>query len=206
MFSLSNFTSVLEIGFGINAVLVFLELIPFFDNYFKKKVMNLGENEINIYVSEKERKIIRSYGWRSLGFGYYLWLSRLKGISIFSSCFSLLLLIISGIFPQFTFGITFLIIMLGVIFIPIISITLIIVYALPYYKLACIKKATEELLENEKNKLNEQEFTKKKATFEALIKFIEFTNFPSIFMHKNRKNLKETMSFLNDLHEYEKDK
>jgi hypothetical protein len=194
MTSLSNFNSVLQIGFAVNALLYFFDLKQALEDYFKNKTLKLGDSEISWHLDEKDRNFISSYGWRALAFGYVIWMSRLKTLTVLDSILSLCLLIFSGFNPTFEIGNFFIFAMLLVLFIPVTFITLVIIYGLPFYKLSCMKNATKKILERDRQTIGEDEYTKREERFDVLIKFIEFRSFPLIYSLKNIRN-KEATNF-----------
>ena len=93
MYKFSEFNSLWEIGFAINAVFVFFELQPFLEKKFIG-TQSLGSEIINQFILKKHRHRVNTRGWRSLLFGYTIWLRRLKALSVINSIVALLLIII----------------------------------------------------------------------------------------------------------------
>jgi hypothetical protein len=153
MYKISNFSSLWEIGFAINAVFVFFELQPFLENKFKG-MQSIGTDIINKFIRLEDQRYVNTYGWRSLVFGYATWLGRLKLYSVLCSLMSLVLIIVGGFNPDFSFGIFGISTLIVIQFFPIVFISYIILYYLPKYKILCIEEATIKLIEMYQNDNN----------------------------------------------------
>ncbi len=196
MYQIINFNSVLEIGFAVNAILVIFELESYLEKRFKK-IQGLGRNEINLFVKERDQYHINNYGWRSLAFGYVIWIGRLKLISIFNSLLCLLLLLYAGYNPEVEVGLLTSMAILLLIFLPVLIITFIILYALPYYKFKCIKAAIASILAREKKDLDDGEYEIIEKKYHSLISFIKYTNFPFLLLIRFRKGKKLSDDIIN---------
>jgi len=121
MYNLSDFSSVLEIAFAFNAILVFFELQKLIEQKYKD-INNIGD-VISIFFDKKDWHYINTYGWKSHLFIYSIWIGRLKVISIINSILALILLIYSGINPNISFELYSIILLLALLFLPVVLIT-----------------------------------------------------------------------------------
>lgn len=196
MYNIADFNSVLEVGFAVNAILVFFELESYLGKRFNKTQL-LGHNLLaNFIQKEEDLRYVTNYGWRSLVFGYAVWIGRLKWISVINSSLCLLLLIGVGYNPAIKIGFIFLAFLLFLIFIPVMGITCIIIYGLPRYKIACMEEALQKLIDRQKENLSEEEYELLKTKYAAVSGFIKITNFPFFMLSKPKKGEKLLNDFM----------
>ncbi len=178
MVNISNFNSLWEIAFAINAIFVFFELAPLLERKFIG-TNSLGKSIIDKMIAEEDQSYINNYGWRSIIFGHFLWLSRLKWLSALNSAIAIILIVIAGFNPTSTLGSLSICIIILILFTPIVLIPAIILYKLPLYKLKCIEEAIENILnrENQEQEAIAAKARKYKISLEY-IKLIEFNSSP----------------------------
>ena len=197
MYKIANFSSLWEIGFAVNAIFVFFELQPVLEEKFRG-IQSIGSDIIKMYVRVEDQRYILTYGWKSIAFGYVIWLGRLKLYSIFCSLSSIFLIIIGGFNPDFSFGFIEICVSIVLIFLPVIAILSIILYFLPKYKIKCIHEATSKLIEKYQN---DQSFkTNYLNKYKHLADFIEFLRNPALtfFKSKKKKTFTELFEIFNE--------
>ncbi|TRW91225.1 hypothetical protein [Candidatus Methylobacter oryzae] len=195
MVEISNFNSLWEIAFATNAIFVYFDLLPVLESKFKG-TQALGVKFISLVVPEKDLEYINAYGWRSILFGYTVWVSRLKSLSVINSIISIFLVVLAGYSPDLDLGFTNILIII-VLFFPVIFIPAIVVYGLPMYKLKCIEEAVYLALErdNLEPAIKEVRIRKNRITIE----FIKLTTFPVLFylIRDKRLTIKEVLEEFN---------
>ncbi len=185
MIEISNFNSLWEIAFATNAIFVYFDLLPVLERKFKG-TQSLGAKFIGLVVPEKDLEYINTYGWRSLLFGYTVWISRLKSLSVINSIIAIFLVILAGYSPKLDLGFTNILIII-VLFVPVILIPAIVVYGLPLYKLKCIEEAVYIVLERDNLEPATKEVRIRKNRI--AIEFIKLTTFPFLFYLIRNKEL-----------------
>jgi hypothetical protein len=184
MINISDFNSLWEIAFAINAIFVYFELTPVLERKFNG-INAIGSSIINKLAEEEDRRYINTYGWRSALFGYSIWVARLKNISALNSLVAIILIIIAGLSPGSTLGVSFTTIIILILFTPILAIPAILIYVFPAYKLKCIEKAVYEIIERECG--NSKALTKKQRRYQIAVEYIKLTEFPfSPFVKRNK--------------------
>lgn len=185
MLRLIDFNSLWEIAFAVNAILVYFELTPALESKFKG-VNAIGRSTIDELLEEHDRVYVNTYGWKSVLFGYVIWIKRLKIFSVVNSVVALLLIITAGFSPEAEIGWPVLGFIIFVLFTPILVIPGIILYAFPLYKLKCIEEAIQKLIdrENGEPKLKEN----KSRRYRIAIEYIKLTEFGhSLFVKRNKE-------------------
>jgi len=169
MYKIADFNSLWEIGFAINAVFVFFELQPFLEKRFLG-IHSIGEDIINRVFKGKDRSYVITNGWRNLAWGYGIWMGRLRKLSIINSLVALVLIIVSGYWPDAKFGVTTSLLIIILLFAPILIITGIIVYYLPIYKFKCIENAIKTIMKREQagDDFDKNQIRKYKAAIECI--------------------------------------
>lgn len=186
MYKISDFNSLWEIGFAINAIFVFFDLQPLLKKKFKS-TQSLGSSEIDKYILKEDQRYVNTYGWRTLVVNYGLWLSLLKLSSIICSLLSLVLIIAGGFNPEFSFGWFTITLLIIIEFAPIVFIPYIILISLPKYKLMCIDEALKNLISKKKS---DNEFIKKHMKqYKFLVDYIMHFDHSFLLLINKRKKV-----------------
>ena len=159
MHYLSDFNSVFEVAFAINAVLVYFELSPNIDEHFKKLLYSdpgpsilqtedgqfIEETDVFFVGTDEEKAFVRNFGWKSIVFKFANFKSILKAISFVVSFFALALLIVAGFMPDFKAQTFVMIIILIFLFVPVSSLTFYYYISFPRLKRFAASEARQEL-------------------------------------------------------------
>lgn len=188
MVMIGDFSSVLEIAFTFNAIMVIFELQKSLKKRFRE-IEKIGDNELKMSLTDKDYHFISNYGWNFLTFKYVFLLDVLKKISIFNSIISLSLLIWSGFYPETNIYNLIIISVLFILFSPVVFITYLINYKLKKEKIFNLYSAIDKLIEINSN-LKEDELSEIRKDYYSIIKVVEMQNFifKSIIELKNTKD------------------
>jgi len=197
MFKIIDFNSLWEIAFAVNAIFVYFELKPALERKFKG-INAIGRSVIDDYMDENDRRYVNNYGWKNVLFGFAIWIKILRSLSVLNSIVALFLIIIAGFSPESEIGWFLIGIIILLLFVPIITIPGIIIFAFPVYKLKCIEKAVQKIIDREKGEPNLKKWRRYKIAIEE-IKITEFG--PSIFVKRNKEfSNEEVYSEFESLH------
>jgi hypothetical protein len=187
-----DFNTLWEIAFAINAIFVYFELTPALDRKFNG-VNEIGRRVIDKLIEEQDRRYINSYGWRSLLFGYVIWVKRLKTMSVFNSIVAIFMVIIGGFNPETALNSVYIAIIIIILYIPILLIPAIILISFPNYKLKCIEEAVQKILDRDDS--NPTILSYKKRRYKIAIEYIKITEFGLSFFVKRNKEFSDADIF-----------
>lgn len=177
-YPLSNFNSLWEIAFAVNAIFVIFELIPILNKKLEE-TLAIGDSEIKEFILKEDQQTILNCGWKRIIFGQIFWTEGLKIISILCSLLALLLIIVGGFNPNLSLSMGIILIFIIIEFGPISLIPLIIVYIIPNYKLKCIDYAISKRIEFKQNGKNSTYFrTHKLKQYKYLVQYIRRKKHP----------------------------
>lgn len=185
-YTLANFSSVFEIAFAFNAIMVIFELQKLLEKKFKK-IQKIGNIELKSTLHKSDYKYISNYNWKGLAFKYVLLIGRLKIFAFLNSTIALCLLIISGFNPDFRMQMLILIIILIMLFLPILYITYLISYKLKKEKIVSLYTAVDNLIETSQE-FNEEDLDNIRKDYYSVIKVIELTNLMLFLIKKEGKS------------------
>ena len=77
MIAISNFSSVLEIAFAFNVLMVLFDLQVNLERK-SKEIQKIGDNELKMTLNSADSNYISNFGWKSLSFAYVILISSLK--------------------------------------------------------------------------------------------------------------------------------
>lgn len=192
MIKISDFNTLWEIAFAVNALFVYFELTPVLERKFKG-INAIGISIINKMMDEQDRTYVNTYGWRSVLFGYYIWVSSLKSVSVINSLVAIILIIVAGFIPDKSLGNLFITIIILILFTPVLAIPVIIVYGFPAYKLKCIEEAVHKIIERES--CGTATLANKARRYNIAVEYIKMTEFALLPFVKRDKNISDEEIF-----------
>jgi hypothetical protein len=192
MSNISNFNSLWEIGFSVNAIFVYFELTPILERKFNS-FNAIGRKIIDEMIEENDRKYINTYGWRNILFSYAIWVSRLQAMSALNTIAAIFLIIVAGFNPELVLRDFSIALVILILFTPIVVIPVIILYGLPLYKLKCIEEAAQKILERDNS--NPETLAGKTRKYRTIIEYIKLTEFSRFPLVKRNKEFSDDEIF-----------
>ncbi|MEA2091610.1 MAG: hypothetical protein U9O83_04485, partial [Campylobacterota bacterium] len=189
---LSNFSSVLEIAFAFNALMVIFDLQKNLKRK-SKEIQKIGVIELKMTLNSADSSYISNYGWRSLAFASVGLIASLKKVSIFNSTLALFLLIWTGFVQEAQIYTWFMIIILFFLFFPVVFITYLIHYRFKKDKILNLYSAVDSLIEQKKADLNEDELLEMHKDYYSIVKTVEMQNF--LFSALSKNKLEDTVDY-----------
>lgn len=192
MLQIESFNSLWEIAFAINAVFIFFELAPFCEKKFIG-ANSLGDSVICKVVKEEDQRYVKIYGWKSLLFGYTIWISRLKLLSIINSLLAISLIIIAGFDNSSDISLLLFCVLVAVLFTPIVVIPLLALILIPLYKFYCIKEAIYNLTNREVP--DSDELISRNKKYNLIVEYIKRYELTGVFWLKRDGNISDEELF-----------